>query len=74
MQILQVAQPAASESSRQNYDDYVYIRVPRDIIAPVYYGFIKSVQHQVSQIAEPHNAAPVLHYVPVQLPAPASRK
>ena len=38
------------------------------------YGLTETVQHQVAQSAGPQNAAPVLHSVPVQLPAPASRQ
>ena len=67
-------EPAAPEPSRQNDDDYVYIRVPRERMAPVDYGLTKTVQHQVSQSAGPQNAAQVLHSVPVQLPAPASQQ
>ena len=37
-------------------------------------GLAETVQHQVSQSAEPQNAAPVLYSVPVQLPAPASQQ
>ena len=43
-------------------------------MAPVDNGFTETVQHQVSQRAEPHNAAPVLHSVPVQPPATASQQ
>ena len=67
-------EPAAPEPTRQNDDDYVYIRVPRERMAPVDYGLTETVQHQVSQSAGPQNAAPVLHSVPVQLPAPASQQ
>ena len=63
-------EPAAPEPSWQN-DDYVCIRVPRERMAPMDYGLTETVQHQVSQSAGPQNAAPVLHSVPVQLPAPA---
>ena len=52
----------------------VYIRVARERMAPVDYGLTETVQHQVSQSAGPQNAAPVLHSVPVQLPAPASQQ
>ena len=38
------------------------------------YGLTETVQHQVSQSAGPQNAAPVLHSIPVQLPAPASQQ
>ena len=68
------AEPAAPEPSRRNDDDYVYIRVPRERMAPVDYGLTETVQHQVSQSAWSQNAAPVLHSVPVQLPAPASQQ
>eukprot|EP00904_Undaria_pinnatifida_P005886 jgi/Undpi1/2427/HiC_scaffold_13.g05808.m1 len=67
-------EPAAPEPSRQNNDDYVYIRVPREKMAPVDYGLTETVQHQVSQSPGPQNASPVLHSVPVQLPAPASQQ
>ena len=43
-------------------------------MAPVEYGPTETVQHLVSQSAESQNAAPVLHSVPVQLPAPASQQ
>ena len=33
------------EQSRQNDDDYVYIRLPRERMAPVDYGLIETVQH-----------------------------
>ena len=65
---------AAPEPSRKNDDDYVYIRVPRERMTPAEYWLTKTVQHQESQSAGPQNAAPVLHSVPVQLPAPASQK
>ena len=65
-------EPAAPEASTQNDDDYVYIRVPRAKTAPVDNVLTETVQHQVSKSAGPQNAAPVLHSVPVQPPAPAS--
>ena len=64
----------APEPSTQNDDDFVYIRVPRERMASVDKGLIETVQHQVSQSAGPQNAAPVLHSVPVQLPAPAPQQ
>ena len=64
---------AAPESSRQNNDDYVYMSVPWERMAPVGYGLTETVQHQVSQSAGPQSAAPVPHFVPVQLPVPASQ-
>ena len=67
-------EPAAPEPSRQNDDDCLYIRVRRQRMAPVEYGLTETVQHQVSQNAGPQNAAPVLHSVPVQLPASASQE
>ena len=67
-------EPAAPEPSRRNDDDYVYIRVPRERMAPVDYGLTETVQHQVPQSAGPQNATPVLRSVPVQLPAPASQQ
>ena len=66
--------PAAPEPSTQNDDNYVYIRVPRERMAPVDNGLTETVQHQVSQSAGPQSAAPVLHSVPLQLPAPASQQ
>ena len=41
---------------------------------PVDNGLTETVQHQVSKSAGPQNAAPILHSVPVQLPAPASQQ
>ena len=43
-------------------------------MAPVDCGLTETVQQHVSQSARPQNAAPVLHSVPVQLPAPASQQ
>ena len=65
-------EPAAPEAFTQNDEDYVYIRVPREKMAPVDNGLTETVQHQVSHSAGPQNAAPVLHTVPVQLAATAS--
>ena len=67
-------EPAVPEPSTQNDNDYVYIRVPRERMAPVDQGLTETVRHQVSQSAGPQSAAPVLHSVPVQLPAPASQQ
>ena len=64
----------APEPSRQNDDDYVYIGVPRETMAPVDNGLTETVQRQVSKGAGQQNAALVRHYVPVQLPAPASKQ
>ena len=50
----------------------MYISVPREKMAPVDNGLTETVQHQFSQSAGPHNAAPVLHTVPVQPAATAS--
>ena len=63
--------PAAPEASTQTYDDYVYIRVPREKMAPVDTGLAETVKHQDPHSAGSQNAAPDLHAVPVQLPAPA---
>ena len=41
---------------------------------PVDNGLTETAQHQVSQTAGPHNAAPVLHFFPVRVPAPASQQ
>ena len=65
-------EPAAPAASTQKDGDYVYIRVPREKVAPVDTG--ETVQHHVSQSAGSQNAAPVLQIVPVQLPAPASQQ
>ena len=67
-------EPAAPEPSRQNDDDCVFIRVPRERMASVHYGLTETVQHKVFHNAGPQNPAPVLHSVPVQLPAPASQQ
>ena len=67
-------EPAAREASAQNDEDYVYIRVPREKMAPVENGLTETVQHQVSQSAGPQNAAPVIHTVPVQPAATASQQ
>ena len=67
-------EPAAPAASTQKDDDYVYIRVPWEKVAPVDTGLTETVQHHVSQSVGPHNAAPVLQSVPVQLPAPASQQ
>ena len=65
---------AAPAASTQNDDDYVHIRVPREKVAPRDTGLTETVQHHVSQSAEPQNTAPILRSVPVQLPAPASQQ
>ena len=65
-------EPTATAASTQKDDDYVYIRVPREV-APVDTGRTETVQHHVSQSTGPQNAAPVLQSVPVQLPAPVSQ-
>ena len=65
-------EPVACEASTQNDNDYVYICVPRENMAPVEDGLTEMVQHQLSQSARPQNAALVLHFVPVQPPATAS--
>ena len=40
------AEPAAPEAFRQNDDDYVHFRVPRETIAPVDYVITEMVQYQ----------------------------
>ena len=40
----------------------------------VVFRLTETVQHQVSQSAGPQNAAQVFHFIPVQLPAPASQQ
>ena len=67
-------EPAAPVASTQQDHDYVYVRVPREKVAPVDTGRTETVQHHVSQSGGPQNAAPVLQSVPVQLPAPASQE
>ena len=67
-------EPAAPEASTQNDEDYVYIRQPREKMAPVDNGLTETVQNQVSQSAGLQNAAPVLHTVPVQPAATASQQ
>ena len=66
--------PAAPEGSTQNDEGYMYIRVLREKMVPVNNGLTQTVQHQVSQVAGPQNAAPVLHTVPVQPAATASQQ
>ena len=53
--VVSKTEPAAPEASTQNDDDYVYIRVPIDKMAPVDNGFTETVHHQISQIAMPRN-------------------
>ena len=67
-------EPAAPEESTQNDEDYVYIRVLGEKMAPVDNGLTETVQHQVSHGAGPQNAAPVLHTVPVQPAAIVSQQ
>ena len=67
-------EPAAPAASTEKDDDYVYIRVPREKVAPVDTGRTETVQHHVSQSAGPSNAAPVFQSVLVLLPAPASQQ
>ena len=67
------SEPAVPAASMQKDDDYVYIRVPWEKVAPVDTGRPETVQNHVSKSAGPQNAAPVLQSVPVQLPAPASQ-
>ena len=52
-------EPAAIAASTQTFDDYVYIRVPREKVAPVDTERTETMQHHVSQSAWPQNAAPV---------------
>ena len=67
-------EPAAPEASTQNDEDYVYIRVPREKMAPVVNGLTETVQHQVSHSAGSQNEAPVIHTVSVQPAATASQQ
>ena len=55
-------------------DDNMYIRVPREKMAPVDTERTETVQHHVSQSAGPQSAARVLQSFPVQLPVPASQQ
>ena len=68
------SEPAVPAASMQKDDDYVYIRVPWEKVAPVDTGRPETVQNHVSKSAGPQNAAPVLQSLPVQLPAPASQQ
>ena len=61
---------AAPKESTQNDDNYVYIRVGRENMAPVDNGLTETVQDQVFQNAGPQYAAPVLFTVLVQPPEP----
>ena len=63
-------EPAAPAASTEKVDVYVYIRVPREKVAPMDSGRTETVQHHVSQSVGPQNAAPVLQSVPVKIPAP----
>ena len=66
-------EPAAPAASSEKDDDYVYIRVPREKVAPVD-GRTETMQYHVSQGSGPQNAASVLQSLPVQLPARASQQ
>ena len=72
--VVTTTEPAAPEASTQNDEDYVYINVPREKMAPVDNGLTETVQHQVSHSAGPQNASPVLHTVSVQPAATASQQ
>ena len=61
--------PATSEASTQNDDDYELIRVSREKMAPVGNGLAETVLYQVSQSAGRHNSAPVIPSIPLQPPA-----
>ena len=63
----------APEALKQNYDDYVHVRVSRENMRPLDNGLTETVQYQASLSVEPHNAAPGIHSFPVQLPVPASQ-
>ena len=52
----------------------MYIRVPREKVAPVDTELTETVHHHGSQSAGPQNTAPVLQSVPMQLPASASQQ
>ena len=67
-------EPAAPDGSTQYDEDNVYTRVQRQKMAPVDNGLTETAQHQLSHSAEPQNAAPVLHTVPVQPSATASQQ
>ena len=51
---------AVPAASTQKDDDYVYIRLPREKVAPVDTGRTEAAQHNVSQSAGPQNTAPVV--------------
>ena len=67
-------EPAAPAASTQNDDDYVYIRVPPEKVVPMDTEVTETMKHHASQSAGPQTTAPVLHSVPVHLPAPASQQ
>ena len=52
----------------------MYVRVPRETVAPVDTERTETVQHHVSQSAGQQKVAPILQSVPVQLPSPASQQ
>ena len=55
-------EPAAPAAYTEKDDDYVYIRVPREKVAPVDTGRTETVQQHVSQSARPQKTAPVLQF------------
>ena len=62
---------AASEASTLNDENYVYVRVSPEEMAPVDNVLTETVHHQISRSAGQHDATPVLHSVTVQImPAP----
>ena len=67
-------EPVATATSTRQVDDNVYIRVPREKVAPVNTERTQTVQQHVSQSSAPSNATPVLQSAPVQLPAPAAKQ
>ena len=67
--VITVTKPDVSKARMQNGDYYVYIRMPREKVAPVVIDLTKTVQQHVSQNDGPQNTAPVLHLLTLQLPA-----
>ena len=72
--MLSKTRPAAPETSTQYDDDYVYIRVPREMMAPVNDGFSETLEYLASQSAGPQNATPSNHSVTVQPAAHVSQQ
>ena len=72
-------EPSVPEGSVQNDKYYVKDIVPPEKMASLDNGLTETLQHQVSQSAGPHNAAPILclhriHTIPVQPVATTSQQ